>query len=226
MTKKQNTNRISELRLNRRWSQSELAERCSAHWVTISKLERGQMQLTQDWMERLGAALGVHPTEILSDPPTYRTVYVGGGIIDATTISPADIIVDDDVHKHESGDEAIFVPYSLQFGAPEPDRTVWYIVDSEMFYPFIRMGDFVRFTYPAVYERDLFLGRICLVNMDHGKIKKLIGVPTNGSSRDKFNLQIFGKEIISDATINDIAYMSMVISNPDADMDEDGYPKP
>jgi transcriptional regulator with XRE-family HTH domain len=223
MDKKQNTNRISELRLNRHWSQGELAEACGAHWVTISKLERGQMQLTQDWMERLGKALGVHPTEVLSDPPMFRTVYVCGGIKDATTIHSYHIIADDDTTEFKSRDE---IPFSVQFGAPEPDRTIWYVVDSEIFYPIIREGDLVRFTYPALREMHLFIGRLCLIDLNHAKPTRLLGVPTRGSSSDLFDIQVFGKHMINDTEIDDIAFMSMVISNPDMDTYENGEPKP
>ena len=225
MAKKQNTNRIGELRLNRSWSQGELADRCGAHWVTISKLERGQMQLTQDWMERLAAVFGVHPTEILADPPLFRTVYVRGGILDASNVLSYNIFVDkkEESVEHEGADDMTF---SVQFGAPESDRTVWYIVESEAFYPFIRAGDFVRFTYPAFYDAEMFVGRICLIDVDVEDRGRLIGVPTRGSSNDLFNIQIFGKDLISNARVKEIAYMSMLISNPDIDTYEDGEPKP
>ena len=60
-------NRIRELREERGWGQHELAERCSTTNQQISRLEAGQRELTQRWMERLGSALGVNPVHIL--PP-------------------------------------------------------------------------------------------------------------------------------------------------------------
>lgn len=223
MDKKQNLNRISELRLSRRWSQGELAEKCGAHWVTISKLERGQMQLTQDWMERLGKVFDVHPTEILSDPPLHRTIYVAGGIKDATTMNNYNFVADSDSPSFEFDSS---VQFSVQFGTPQPDRTAWYLIDTEVFYPIIRDGDFVRFTYPAEFNLYLFIGRICLIEPNDDRKVRLIGVPTRGSSEGLFDIQVYGKDMLIDQKIEEMAYMSMVISNPDVDTYEDGEPKP
>src|SRR3954467_9953744 len=81
--KTKNLNRIRLLRTRRGWSQSELAEHVGAHWVTISKLERGQMQLTQEWMERLGHALGADPAELVTDLSVPEAIAIYGQITDS-----------------------------------------------------------------------------------------------------------------------------------------------
>lgn len=60
-------NRIAELREVAGMTQGELGEAVGAHWITISKLERGAIKLTQDWMNRLALPLGVTPSELLPD---------------------------------------------------------------------------------------------------------------------------------------------------------------
>jgi transcriptional regulator with XRE-family HTH domain len=60
------TNRIAEGRRARGMSQQELAVAVGAHWVTISKLERGRIKLTTDWLERLAVPLGVQPRDLLA----------------------------------------------------------------------------------------------------------------------------------------------------------------
>lgn len=50
-------NRIRELRMARKWSQQALAEKVGVSKPTISDLERGEMQLTVDYMRRIAAAL-------------------------------------------------------------------------------------------------------------------------------------------------------------------------
>lgn len=62
-------NKILEMRMARQWSQPVLAEKSRCHWVTISKLERGKIQLTQKWMDRLAMAFGVKPGDLLPDAP-------------------------------------------------------------------------------------------------------------------------------------------------------------
>lgn len=60
-------NRIRELRIaaTPKLSQQALADMIGVSKVTISDLERGSMQLTQDYMRRIAHALGVTPADIL-----------------------------------------------------------------------------------------------------------------------------------------------------------------
>jgi len=62
-------NRIRELRMvmKPKWSQQRLAEAIGVSKVTISDLEIGKMQLTQDYMRRIALALRVAPADLL--PP-------------------------------------------------------------------------------------------------------------------------------------------------------------
>ena len=63
-------NRIHEFRTKRKLSMDGLAELIGGTTgSTISKLEKGQMQLDVGWLERLGEALGVHPAELIDDRP-------------------------------------------------------------------------------------------------------------------------------------------------------------
>ena len=60
-------NRIRELRLEAGLSQQALGDAVGTSKMTISDLERGEMQLTQDYMRRIAHALGVTPADLL--PP-------------------------------------------------------------------------------------------------------------------------------------------------------------
>jgi DNA-binding XRE family transcriptional regulator len=64
---KPSKNRIAEARNARGMTQQELADQVGAHWITISKLERGIIKLTTEWMEKLARPLSVHPWELLAD---------------------------------------------------------------------------------------------------------------------------------------------------------------
>lgn len=61
-------NRIAEGRKTRGMTQQELGDAVGAHWITISKLERGRIKLTTEWLERLAKPLGVSPAELLEEP--------------------------------------------------------------------------------------------------------------------------------------------------------------
>lgn len=60
-------NRIRELREAKGWSQQQLADRLEPKTLQpqIDRLEKGQRRLTQEWMEKIGTALGVGPTDLL-----------------------------------------------------------------------------------------------------------------------------------------------------------------
>lgn len=58
-------NRIRELRVEAGLSQQALGDAIGVSKVTISDLERGEMQLTQDYMRRIAAAIGVTAADLL-----------------------------------------------------------------------------------------------------------------------------------------------------------------
>lgn len=55
---------------------SDLAEKLGVHNVTVSRLITGRIQLTQEWLDRLGEALNTSPESILFDTKPLRTVHV------------------------------------------------------------------------------------------------------------------------------------------------------
>ena len=48
-------------------TQQQLAEAVGVHWITISKLERGKIKLTTDWLDRIATELGVRARDLLAD---------------------------------------------------------------------------------------------------------------------------------------------------------------
>lgn len=70
------SNRIAELRKDRRLSLEKLADRVGTTRQQIHKLETGGRRLTQDWMEKIGTALNVSPAELIApkgrDLPSLR----------------------------------------------------------------------------------------------------------------------------------------------------------
>ncbi len=62
-------NRIRELRLRRGYSLADLGQILGVPRQTVSRLERGEIQLTEVWMRRFARALKVDLFEILDDTP-------------------------------------------------------------------------------------------------------------------------------------------------------------
>ncbi|MFG1276576.1 helix-turn-helix domain-containing protein [Xanthobacter autotrophicus] len=74
------SNRIAAIRKAKKLSQQQLAERVGSHWITISKLERGKMQLTALWASRLAEALGVPMKEFFTATDELRELPISGRI--------------------------------------------------------------------------------------------------------------------------------------------------
>lgn len=68
LTEKATPNRIQEWRKRRELSQEQLANAVHTTKAQISKLEKGDRQLTETWMKRLASALGCMPHELMIEP--------------------------------------------------------------------------------------------------------------------------------------------------------------
>jgi transcriptional regulator with XRE-family HTH domain len=84
-------NRIRELRMQAKLSQQALGDRIGVSKVTISDLERGNMMLTLDYMQRLAGPLGVLPGDLLNsaDNPMAMTAEERQFIDRLRSASPA-----------------------------------------------------------------------------------------------------------------------------------------
>ena len=63
------SNRIKEIRERRGFTQPELAKKVGTGRSQIAKLERGDRQLTQQWMVRISKALECEPPDLLPGAP-------------------------------------------------------------------------------------------------------------------------------------------------------------
>lgn len=63
---------VRALRLDRGWSQEDLAEAAGMHRTYIGSLERGQRNVSLDNIWRLADVFGVLPGELLPEAPRRR----------------------------------------------------------------------------------------------------------------------------------------------------------
>lgn len=77
------SNNIATIRKAKGLTQQQVAELTGSHWITISKLERGVIRLTEDWMRRLATALEVNEVDLVlwTNKTLYRT-HVRGRVFD------------------------------------------------------------------------------------------------------------------------------------------------
>ena len=73
-------NRIRELRKARGLTMAELGDAAGTEAPTINKLEKGQMRLTDVWMQRIAKALGVQVAELITEAPPPEAIFVRGRV--------------------------------------------------------------------------------------------------------------------------------------------------
>lgn len=150
MDKKTPPNRIAEFRKWRGLTQQQLGDLVGSHWITISKLERGQMRLTQDWLEKLGAALQVPEKSLLPGRLNEQGISVAGSIRGGQ------------VGLYESA-----IGKTITF-PPDDDGDVWIEVGDDGLKPFFLGGDYLRFRAIANDSASYALGRVVLVSNENG----------------------------------------------------------
>lgn len=85
--------RVREIRKARGLSQVELAEMAGCNQATISKLERGEMNVTLEVIDAIATALKVEPVELFDLPDLKARALAALGAIKGTARQEAALVV-------------------------------------------------------------------------------------------------------------------------------------
>lgn len=147
-------NRLRELRHAAGLTLQQLAERVGTTAPTVSRLEKGDRELTVSWLRRFSEALGHRPAELLEESPQFSAPvvgYVGGG----------DVIY----WLSVSGDPGA---ESLEF-ANEFVNLIGVRVRGDSMYPVYRDGDLLFCPPRSGVDIAECLGRDCVVQTVSGQ---------------------------------------------------------
>lgn len=152
-------NRIREMRKLKKVSQRALADLMGVHFVTISKLERGEMQLTLEWLERLAKALKVPSYDLYHIEGDFFGVEVYGYVNDNGSVVEEDFFMHvRNVQPNDTGDEWAF----------------WVEVTGDYLWPVFHKRDLLKFEiWPDSMASD-FHDRLCFLRLKDGN--ELIGI--------------------------------------------------
>lgn len=192
------TNHIAKLRKEKGLSQAELAEKVGSHWITISKLERGIMQFTDSWRERIATALEVDPWDLVVGARKLPPIHVLGRLFEGGEI--------DDI-----ADENLVIEINTQFFV-HPDFR-WVQVGDNSLYPWYQPGDIICLMALEEEEVGEHVGRVCVAFFvaENGEADHAVGVLENGSSANTVNVQRFGKPTLRDVKLTDLWVLVMAI---------------
>jgi transcriptional regulator with XRE-family HTH domain len=172
--KKQPKNRIAEERTAKGMTQQELADAVGSHWITISKLERGRIKLTTEWLEKLAAPLGVSPGELL------RRAEVRTGLAEIAKIFQ-------DLPSKALSDPKTF---------PRGKGPVRLKIDRASYEPMLRTGDTLTLTPWAelnAQQRTQTEGRLCFFD---GGAKSCLGFLYAGRKANTYDLFWLGGRLV------------------------------
>lgn len=165
------SNRIAELRKKAGLTQQALAERLDVHWITISKLERGQTRLTIQWMEKIAPILGVSTFDLVPKPKAIATVQLFGRIVPGAEL---EMFPDDEAQSF-----IVSTNYIVD------SETMWFVVEDDALYPWFHTGDHIGAGYTNEGP-DKHIGRLCVI-WDEENIAHL-GILAPGARKGRYDL--------------------------------------
>lgn len=176
-------NRIAEWRKRRKMSQELLGEKLGSGRSTVTKLERGEIPLSDKWMTRIANVLGCSPIDLLGGGNVAVVGKIGAG----GTISYAD--------DYEKGGAVDYVSRPPEVSG----ELVGLIVEGESMLPKFDPGDivFISRNFDGVLPE--YVNRFCACRLANGQtlLKRL----SRGSVPGRYTLRSLNADDIEDVTL-------------------------
>ena len=194
-------------------TQQQLGEKTGSHWITISKLERGEMKMTFEWASKLAEALGVDVHELMSIDVS-KVINIDGLVIDRGRIKAwAD---------YGSGPIPTFRVFTDIF---EQENDEWLIIDTDDLYPTFQRGDLIRVTDVPIGDIKAMVNRLCFVEIKNAEPRFVLGVLTPGGAPGTHTMRPVQGAPIVDVEIERVSRVNMAIFMPTAGGRESYYAK-
>lgn len=205
-------NNIRDIRKSHGLSQEQLAEMIGTTKGTISKLEKGDMPFTHNWMIRLARALCVRPEEFISNTPLTPVVGIvgaGNGIIPIDDLPKYKMEPERFAHAAEkAGDFKARGPDPAdpyEYVPSPPDAkptTVALRVQGDSMLPMVKSGWLI---YYSAHEQnpDELIGEVCVCALESGE--RMVKTLRKGSKFGHYTLESLNASPIEDVRLEWVA---------------------
>lgn len=200
-------NRIAELRKAEGLTQQQLAEALGAHWITISRLERGKLPLTFEWAERIGNALKVGKFDVYNKEPELKRIFVDGAITSGGEVE----------YYHDGEGNEIFSAYQVNIDFYRRAGMHWFEIESDGFFPFFQTNDLVQATWQRPEDIDIFINRLCIASIKidgTDSVKNIMGFIVPGRKSGTYDVNILSGAPLRNVTLDTVAVVTMALFNP------------
>lgn len=191
------TNNIAEIRRKKKITQQQLADKLGVHVITVSKLERGVMQLTGNWLERLSEALDAPQIDI------WGFQLFG---MDASAR-----LHDGERIEVVNAEENHFSAFRNPLGDYDAE---WVHVQDDTMLPFFGEGDLLQFTLISDREMaviDKFQGRLCMYSVV-GETGLFVGTIHKVQSEKVFDIKSMNGRTMKNVEIENLWFLSGYLS--------------
>jgi DNA-binding XRE family transcriptional regulator len=192
-------NRIAEHRRARKMTQQTLAEAIGSHWITVSKLERGKMRLSDEWRSMIAQALNIDEWELVAGARPLPTVHVEGRIEEGGKIIGMD---EEDTSEsfHLSSDYFTHPSYR------------WLTVSGDALWPWYQDGDRICIMNFDPAELESVRGRLCVVWFEGKDGEEVtIGAIERGRTGGTYTVSRVGSPPIRDFKPTHVAVVAMAV---------------
>lgn len=196
-------NRVAALRKERKLTQQQLADAIGAHWITISKLERGQLKLTFEWVGKIARALNVDIFDLYPEDELSRMAIVTGFVLEKGRIK-----------LFSERDQPISCLVDIGFGEAAGSR--WLYVDTYDLVPFLHSGDLIRTEEVIGDQINTVIDRLCFARFEEEREKDIIGIVTRGLDEHHFDIRPFNAPPQVNVRPTSLSRVSMIVLSPRA----------
>lgn len=202
-------NHLRNFRKKAGLSQAQLAEAIGAHWTTISRLENGKLEFTQEWAEKLAPVLKCSPFDLVSREMRTFPAYVAFGLRDKDQFSLLPSVI--------ASEQRPFIQLEVPSAVPEKDY--WYRVEDDSLFPQLQQGDLFHIRAIAVDQADRCIGHLCFAvsaspEGSSLESREFFGILARGKARETFCMRRLNAPDSEDFRIFILAKVDVIYPKP------------